>query len=199
MPGRYVARLDAAFGRVPWLLPGPATQVRLRMAVNRLAIIAAAAADRPAPGPPVAFEVVGRSRSLAELEAVAAAADPDALAAALAALHEPAILALANHGIVRELAPGPNLSARARAAAGSLATLPDPKGGRRPNNLRRVVALLVVEDFEALSGGDPDKPGSSAGLVRLAREVYAVLGIHDADPRAAIAAALEERRRRAKA
>ena len=79
---------------------------------------------------------MGARRTRDELEAVAEGAeahDADGLQAALAALHAPAISALALVGVVRHLAPKlQDLAARARKAVTSVPPLPVPPVDGRP-------------------------------------------------------------------
>ena len=136
-PAAIEVRLRDAYVRR--LAPLPERAWHLAIAVPRLAAIA----NRGISGARRPFDEMGARRTRDELEAVAEAAeahDADGLQAALAALHAPAISALALVGVVRHLAPQlQDLAARARKAVTSVPPLPVPPGGRPPDNLAHVV------------------------------------------------------------
>jgi hypothetical protein len=169
------------------------SEAHLRAAVNRLAIIVQHSAST---APPDQFREVGRKATRKELDKLAAAAK--AVVACVDALHKPAILALADRGVMRE----PILRWARSLVEGAQNT--DVSGvsiaagtGRPGNNLATVVAANVIRDFERLTGGRADFPadsvkGGSRGLVPLVRDVFAALAIK-ADAKASVSAALAER------
>lgn len=191
-PAAIEVRLRDAYVRR--LAPLPERAWHLAIAVPRLAAIA----NRGISGARRPFDEMGARRTRNELEAVAEAAeahDADGLQAALAALHAPAISALALVGVVRHLAPKlQDLAARARKAVTSVPPLPVPPGGRPPDNLAHVVASCVLEDYEKLTGEVLRSTGIErrGGLGMLMADVFKLLGL-SANPRAAAANAIVKR------
>ena len=175
----------------------PNSKTRLMTALDRLTLIAAQIKNPPKPAPRVEqFRQVGRESARRELDKLAEAAER--VIRCVDALHQPAILALADRGIMRGhvIRGARSLAAEARAA--DISRVPTVAGRGRPkNNLSIVVAATVVRDFERLTGARADLPADAPaedvrGLTSLVADVFKGMGIK-ANAKAAIKAALAER------
>jgi hypothetical protein len=131
---------------------------------------------------------------LAELEAIAGAIE--ALDHAVAMLHQPAIVALADQdiiviglrGLVARLAA---LAPEVRRAKDHIR--PEPSSRGRPRNQRALItAAVVIDAYRRIFGGRAELPagqGGMPGLLRLTTDVFGIVGIK-AQPAAALAAAI---------
>lgn len=171
--------IEAAFRRLP-LLTGK--EDSLRMAVNMLANV-----DCSGPGtPPPKFSAVGRNQTSKELQKLARLAD--ALAECIDALHEPAILALADAGLeVRLKLPSSLRDIAKRARQTDLDQLPAaPHGGKPTNNRAHAIADMLAYHYHALTGEEPsrhfdpysDNDTSRSPFVTLVDEMFRAMGLH---------------------
>ncbi len=173
-------------------------EVTLREAVNNVMIFAEQIANPRQPPPPIEqFRKVGRTRARLELDKLAEAAET--VIRRVDTLHEPAILALADLGIMRghviSLARSIALSARAADVSGVSAVA----GRGKPKNNRAIgLACTVIFDFERLMGQRADLPvdvaGGARGLELLVADIFEAVGIK-ASAKAAVRAALAARAR----
>jgi len=115
-------------------------------------------------------------------------------------LHQPAILALADRHWLRSdiVSFTEGLAAAARSA--DISKVPEEIRQSRPvKHYARIVALMIIAHYEDLTGLSADKPaaveGGSVGLMPLVGDIFKALAI-DADPKAALAGALEARAKR---
>jgi hypothetical protein len=136
----------------------------LRVAVATLAILAKQAAIAP-PGNARPFQRVGARRTRQELEGLAravAARDQPGIVEACAALHAPAIDALADAGMMRagivqsDSAVRPALAERINGIAATVAA-DDPPGGRPKQERAHLVARVVLFHFVRLTTLEADE------------------------------------------
>jgi hypothetical protein len=118
----------------------------------------------------------------------------------VAALQQPAILALAGVDVLRHSLPAHSvLAERARHAATKVTDLPVPDGGRPRDNFVCVVTLMLISDYELLTHRkiplQSDRLRTDAkGIGAFVKCVFRALGI-TASPHVAIQTALCERDR----
>lgn len=181
-------------------------EAKIQRAVSDLMLIGS---NPPAEGAAVKFRALGRQQTVNELWRVRRAADAylnspspqtqDGLSRVMESLHRPAILLLADNGVLRG-GSGPEWAARlAQAARAARATgikrVPADVPHARPvQNFERAVAALVVNHYAKILGRQIGLPGDATdgrpGLHRLVKEVFTAFGI-TADPRAMERAAEE--------
>jgi hypothetical protein len=166
------------------LNPTPGDEPLRRMMVNRLALLAATSPRAPGTPPPN-FSPAGRNTCEKELAALAKAAAK--LRKAVEALHEPSLLALARIGIGDDSRAGlPSVlrDIEARAPKADLKDIPPDAGRRRPpDNRRNVIAHIVGDTYQCLTGKRPtfttDKDTSSrrGPWADFLTEVFAAFGL----------------------
>jgi hypothetical protein len=139
------------------------------------------------------FREVGSRQTRAELNRLFRAAEK--LGNAIEALHQPAILALADAGCCPDRK---SITSALRKLAGKAHDATAYVKNREPNLSHRrdrralVVARIIVDRYEELFGRRTDLPGQSPGLAGLIKDVFAVIGV-PGNHVAALQAVLKER------
>lgn len=162
--------------------------------VKDLVIIAAGGAGDPAVGRQ--FRVVSHAASLAELDRLAEILGIfPALTAALAGLHKPAILALADEGILRQHLHRIAAASVAWAAAIERAKQRLPADDQKkphegaPRKVRaQLVAGLISSGYRELFGSEAPRAVGGDGVPALVRTIFQIMRIK-ADPKRATIAA----------
>lgn len=171
--------IEAAFRRLPLLKD---KESLLQGAVDNLATI-----DCTGPGViPAKFKVVGRTRTMNELDKLAKLSE--GLAEHIEALHEPAILAWADTEFSRVRLELPaslrDIAIRARKAKTSIVPESPPAG--KPTDARaHAVATMIEYYYQMLTGKKPtrqfdpyeEKPAIKGPFISLLDEVFKILNL----------------------
>ena len=192
-----VNALEAAYRRAMkrWELL-PDSEAHLTEALNRLTIIAATNPPKPAPRIEQ-YRDVGRESTRGELDNLAEAAE--AVIKCVDVLHRPAILALADHGVMpaRIVQSMRQIAAEAQAADVKAEFPPCWAGrGRRtisPMAWRRMSSVISKGSQGRTRSFPLDAARGARGLPQLVAGVFKAMGIIRANAKAAIKAVLAAR------
>ena len=171
------------------------TDARVRLLAGPITTVAVARV--PPNARPASFRASGRATARKELDGLAECAER--LVQRIGGLHQPAIIALANRGVTRHRAELLLLAFARAFRSADVSGVPEKvkSAGRPPNHQQCLVAHLIINAYEELSGGREDIPGKSQGLTTLIKEIFALTQL-DGDPEAAKRAAAKQREERKK-
>lgn len=191
-------RIEAAFNRPR---PPPTNKYdELKLAVDLLTMMAVTAPRTP-PSPTLiqSFREVGHATTVNELQQFEFAIEQ--LKKAVDRFHRPAIVRLADQGIVIQRVRGRvtefvSLLPLIKQAKAQGPTGPAIGTSGRPRDNRAIAtAHIVIDAYARIFGGHADLPAHSSGgmpgLLALMTEIFAVLGIK-AQPAAALGRAVKE-------